>query len=126
MKLSEFKKLHQKFSNFPLGHDLISDPEYDIYLHALKKKRFSDWCIKEEIKKNKINYKLYCCLDMAYHLIEGKKKQSKPNFDAVIIHTHGRNEFGIPIHDGGSSYIRINFCPWCGSWLGRDNNPISE
>ena len=23
--------------------------------------------------------------------------------------------FGLIIHDGGSSYIRINYCPWCGT-----------
>ena len=22
--------------------------------------------------------------------------------------------YGIPIHDGGTSYITIDFCPWCG------------
>jgi hypothetical protein len=25
--------------------------------------------------------------------------------------------FGIPIHDGGSSLIVINYCPWCGTKL---------
>lgn len=25
--------------------------------------------------------------------------------------------FGIPIHDGGSSLIMINYCPWCGTKL---------
>ena len=23
-------------------------------------------------------------------------------------------EFGIPIKDGGSSYVKLNNCPWCG------------
>lgn len=26
-------------------------------------------------------------------------------------------EYGIPVHDGGSSYITIDFCPWCGTSL---------
>lgn len=26
-------------------------------------------------------------------------------------------EFGIAVHDGGSSWITISFCPWCGSSL---------
>nr|WP_067736167.1 hypothetical protein [Novosphingobium naphthalenivorans] len=25
--------------------------------------------------------------------------------------------YGIMIHDGGSSMVRINFCPWCGAKL---------
>ena len=27
------------------------------------------------------------------------------------------DEYGLIIHDGGTSYITINFCPWCGEKL---------
>ena len=56
---------------------------------------------------------------MAYHLIEDKnsKKNIKINYDSIITHTAKRKQFGIPIHDGGSSFIKINFCPWCGKNL---------
>ena len=27
------------------------------------------------------------------------------------------NEFGLPVHDGGSSYVIIEYCPWCGRKL---------
>lgn len=27
------------------------------------------------------------------------------------------DEYGLIIHDGGSSSITINFCPWCGTRL---------
>jgi len=27
------------------------------------------------------------------------------------------DEFGLIIHDGGQSYMLINFCPWCGRKL---------
>jgi hypothetical protein len=36
--------------------------------------------------------------------------------DAVVIR-YGARDYGLPIHDGGSSYIAIRFCPWCGSRL---------
>ena len=26
-------------------------------------------------------------------------------------------EYGIPVLDGGTSYIRIEYCPWCGKEL---------
>jgi hypothetical protein len=32
--------------------------------------------------------------------------------DALIAKT--RNGFGLIVHDGGSSTIRIQYCPWCG------------
>lgn len=27
------------------------------------------------------------------------------------------NEFGLPVHDGGSSYVIIEYCLWCGRKL---------
>jgi hypothetical protein len=38
--------------------------------------------------------------------------------DALIELTDGR--YGLIVHDGGSSSIQINFCPWCGSPLNND------
>lgn len=31
----------------------------------------------------------------------------------VVIEQY-KNDVGLPVKDGGSSYIKINFCPWCG------------
>jgi hypothetical protein len=28
--------------------------------------------------------------------------------------------YGLYVHDGGSSYVGINFCPWCGARLAVD------
>lgn len=36
--------------------------------------------------------------------------------DKIIIHEKD-SDYGIIIHDGGSSSIEVNFCPWCGSKL---------
>jgi hypothetical protein len=41
--------------------------------------------------------------------------------DTIIKYVAVFDEYGIPIHDGGSSFIRINYCPWCGTRL-----PISK
>ena len=56
---------------------------------------------------------------MAYHLIEDKneKLSGQINYDSVITQYKKGKAFGIPIHDGGSSFIRINYCPWCGKKL---------
>jgi hypothetical protein len=43
--------------------------------------------------------------------------------DRLIIYNSRSNEYGIIIHDGGSSYSRIRYCPWCGIALA---NPIQE
>ncbi len=37
--------------------------------------------------------------------------------DALISYTGEFDEYGIIVHDGGSSCIAMSFCPWCGSKL---------
>ena len=37
--------------------------------------------------------------------------------DALVSFTSNFNEYGLIIHDGGSSSIAIEFCPWCGAKL---------
>ncbi|WP_394354718.1 DUF6980 family protein [Aquipseudomonas alcaligenes] len=37
--------------------------------------------------------------------------------DHLIKYSDKFNEYGIVIHDGGTSSITIKFCPWCGSRL---------
>lgn len=42
--------------------------------------------------------------------------------DALIGHWPESGEYGLIIHDGGSSMVIINFCPWCGTDLARFAN----
>ena len=37
--------------------------------------------------------------------------------DALVSYSARFDEYGIIIHDGGSSKIAIHYCPWCGSKL---------
>ena len=37
--------------------------------------------------------------------------------DALISYSAKFDEYGIIVHDGGSSSISIDHCPWCGSKL---------
>lgn len=37
--------------------------------------------------------------------------------DALITYSPALDEYGIIIHDGGSSSIGIQFCPWCATQL---------
>jgi uncharacterized protein DUF6980 len=39
--------------------------------------------------------------------------------DALIVEIQHTSEFGIRIHDGGGSFVRIHNCPWCGADLSR-------
>jgi hypothetical protein len=36
---------------------------------------------------------------------------------SLIYYGEKFDEFGIIIHDGGNSFLEINYCPWCGKRL---------
>jgi hypothetical protein len=60
----------------------------------------------------------YCCDDLQrraeYQCPEHADRSDCPD---VIISRLRDGRFGVPIHDGGSSVIVINNCPWCGTTL---------
>jgi hypothetical protein len=37
--------------------------------------------------------------------------------DSLIVYVDRLGEFGLRVHDGGSSYVVIRHCPWCGAKL---------
>ena len=59
-----------------------------------------------------------CCTDLAEHLEFDCHLHRDPLdcADAVVFRDDS-GRIGLPIHDGGSSYIAIQHCPWCGSRL---------
>jgi hypothetical protein len=34
--------------------------------------------------------------------------------DTVLVYNEPFNEYGIPVRDGGESYLIVTHCPWCG------------
>ena len=37
--------------------------------------------------------------------------------DSLIYFSQKNKSYGLIIHDGGSSFLQISFCPWCGETL---------
>ena len=50
----------------------------------------------------------FCCKMMAENIVSE---------DRIICYWEKFREYGIPVHDGGSSMICIQYCPWCGKEL---------
>ncbi len=46
--------------------------------------------------------------------------------DNLVTYSKKLDEYGIIIHDGGASYILINYCPWCGTKLPDSEREESE
>jgi hypothetical protein len=61
----------------------------------------------------------HCCLQMETHLKATCKVHADRRDcpDALIDYVAKFDEYGLIIHDGGSSSISIAYCPWCGNRL---------
>ena len=63
---------------------------------------------------------MVCCKDLEYHTTNRcihHDKWACP--DSVLVKLD--SIFGLPVKDGGSSFIQIKFCPFCGAKL-KENN----
>ena len=59
----------------------------------------------------------YCCPDLRAY-VESE--------DRIVLYFPTKQEFLIPVHDGGSSGIVMRFCPWCGSRLPYSFRPPDD
>lgn len=63
---------------------------------------------------------LDCCPDMKrYSSLECEVHESEFDCADVLVTTLPSHGPGIIVHDGGSSVILIQYCPWCGTHLQR-------
>ncbi|TLZ53869.1 MAG: hypothetical protein E6K22_06700 [Gammaproteobacteria bacterium] len=60
-----------------------------------------------------------CCKAMRRQLLWScdTHAQASQCPDALIRYFPKADVFGMLVHDGGTSFIEIRFCPWCGSEL---------
>lgn len=61
----------------------------------------------------------YCC-EMMQQQVEHQCEQHADPFecpDNLVYYSASFDEYGLIVHDGGSSYVTIEFCPWCGNQL---------
>lgn len=121
MEFEKFKELHLKYSNSDWSN--IDSSDFSEYSEAIQEnKEFHEWAVKTDLDKAGFNHSEYCCLMMANQVSLSYNENGdidNENSD-VVINKWKDGTFGIPIHDGGPSIVKINFCPWCGSNLNDD------
>ena len=70
----------------------------------------------------------HCCETMAYHVSQECDQHPDP-FDCpdhLIHYSSPKGTYGLIIHDGGTSFVSIHFCPWCGTALPSDEPPAGK
>ncbi len=60
-----------------------------------------------------------CCEAMEYYSSNHCPVHNSPFEcpDWLILFDEQVKEYGIVIHDGGQSCVKIHYCPWCGKAL---------
>ena len=56
---------------------------------------------------------MFCCEKLTDNL-RVTEERGLQNPDSIVCYSDIFDEYGLLIHDGGESYVRIKFCPWCG------------
>ena len=61
----------------------------------------------------------HCCDAMAIALDHACDQHPTPFDcpDTVLVYNEPFDEYGIPVRDGGESYVMVTHCPWCGVML---------
>ena len=65
----------------------------------------------------------HCCSEMKFQVDRRCEDHPDP-FDCpdnIVVQVR-EGSYGLPIHDGGSSWFQIRFCPWCGQQLPGDES----
>jgi hypothetical protein len=61
----------------------------------------------------------HCCPAMASALMFQCDQHADPFAcgDSLVIYNAIFDEYGLIVHDGGTTYVLIDHCPWCGAKL---------
>ena len=70
------------------------------------------------MRRKTVNNK-HCCEKMCEQLLTNCPQHSNISGcpDRLVFYDDRFDEYGLIVHDGGQSYIIINYCPWCGEKL---------
>lgn len=61
----------------------------------------------------------FCCEAMTQALAFDCAQHADPFecADSLMVYNEVLDEYGLPVHDGGASYVLVAICPWCGARL---------
>ena len=120
MELEKFKELHARFFGKELPEEVTASEEYEAYVEAIHEDEACyNWATAEKLKAKVFDYESYCCLMLADKVYQSLDEDGEIKYDdpEVIINKWDEGLFGIPVHDGSTTMVVINYCPWCGTRL---------
>lgn len=118
MNCEKYRKKYLEFTKFPLAKEIYESEKYESWQeHGFDCDSCELWDTEQQVIKRGHKISDFPCIHIAYHSTmtcsEHKDPWECP--DMTIVKT--KNGYGIPVRDGGSSFIQISHCPWCGVTL---------
>ena len=121
MVCDDFRRLYETFMSLPLPREVWDSPEYGEWSEHLHNcSSCGEWYLLRQVEGRGVNPSDYPCIHVAYHSTHPCDIHSDawecP--DMTLVRTP--SGFGIPVRDGGTSVVRIEYCPWCDTRLSAE------
>lgn len=118
MDCKDYRRLYPEFSKLPLPREIWDTPEHEEHTeHFHDCASCGDWTLAQRVEARGARVEDHPCVHIAYRVSDKLESSSKDPFedpDVIIWQFEDSGEYGIPVRDGGSSIITIDYCPWCG------------
>ena len=75
----------------------------------------ADWSMAEHLRQQGVDPDGFPCVHLAYYSYhQCEQHEDAYSCPDTMLVRDGKNNFSLPVRDGGSSSITISHCPWCG------------
>jgi hypothetical protein len=116
MNCNQFKNKYDQFTKVPLSKEIWESDEYGTWFdHMEDCTSCSDWHLKQTVINRGHKVSDFPCVHIAYRVTQTCEDHPNPWDCPDIMIVKKDKGYGLPVRDGGSSYIKIEFCPWCGT-----------
>lgn len=115
MTCENYRNKYTEFNVSPLAKEVWDSEEYACWQsHGLECKSCEHWDLEQQVIQRGHGISDFPCIHMAYYstMVCNDHHDFFECPDMTIVKDGG--EYGIPVRDGGASYIKIDYCPWCG------------
>lgn len=120
MNCSEYRANYADFARFPLPREVWDTPEWLAWTdHFHECSACSDWTLAQRVIGRGQDPAAFPCVHIADQITQTCDQHPDPRDcpDILVVYVPRFDEYAIPIRDGGSSYSKIQYCPWCGTKL---------
>jgi len=116
MDCKEYRKRYAEFTESPLEKEVWDTPEYESWQdHGFDCGVCADWHLEQSVIERGHKLADFPCVHIAYHSTKTCEEHDDPwECPDMTLAKISDDEYCIPIRDGGSSFIEITHCPWCG------------